>query len=264
MRLQVLSDLHLERSPFTAPAANADAVVLAGDTARGTRGISWAREWAGELPVLYVAGNHEFYGHSAPALVDELRAAAAGSRVIVLENDEVVLGGVRFLGCTLWSDFDYDGEEHRAHSMDLCRRVVNDYEHITYSPTGETLAPDDTRAFHLDSRGWLAERVQQPHDGPTVVITHHAPLIRRRPPSATLRAIAGAFVSDLTDLMGDPVALWIFGHTHLVADLEVNGTRVLSNPRGYPNQPAADFEEGLVIEVEWPRDERPGARASKG
>ena len=202
--------------------------------------------------MLYVAGNHEFYGHAAPALIDELRAAAAGSEVQVLENDEVVLGDVRFLGCTLWSDFDYDGEERRAHSMDLCKRVVNDFEHITFSPTGETLTPADTRSLHCESRRWLAQRVDRPHDGPTVVITHHAPLIRRRPPSAALRAIAGAFASDLTDLMGDQVALWIFGHTHIVADLEVNGTRVLSNPRGYPNQPAADFNPALVIDVPTP------------
>ncbi len=249
MRLHVLSDLHLERAPFTAPGADADAVVLAGDIARGARGIAWARKRAGGLPVLYVAGNHEFYGHAAPALIDELRTAAAGSRIEVLENDELVLGGVRFLGCTLWSDFDYDGEERRIESMKICQRVVNDFEHITFSPTGATLTPNDARSFHLESRRWLAERTRHPHDGPTVVITHHAPLIRRRPPSAPLRAIAGAFASDLTDLMGDTVNLWIFGHTHVVADLEVNGTRVLSNPRGYPNQPAAGFNPDLVIEV---------------
>jgi predicted phosphodiesterase len=252
MRLHVLSDLHLERAPFTSPAADVDAVVLAGDIARGSRGVTWAREWAGALPVLYVAGNHEFYGHSAPGLIDELRAAAAGSRVSVLENNELVLDGVRFLGCTLWSDFDYDGPERRAESMRVCQRVVNDYEHITFDPAGRTLEPDDTRRFHIDSRRWLAERLGQSHDGPTVVITHHAPLIRRRVdgiPNPMLRAVAGAFASDVTELMGDPVSVWIFGHTHIVADVQVDGTRVVSNPRGYPNQPAADFDPGLVIEV---------------
>ncbi len=247
--MHVLSDLHLERAPFDPPRADADAVVLAGDIARGSRGISWARELAGEQPVLYVAGNHEFYGHAAPALIEELRAAAAGSQIQVLENDELIVDGVRFLGCTLWSDFDYDGEERREQSMKLCQRVVNDSEHITFSPTGETLTPADTRELHLDSRRWLAQRLERPHDGPTVVVTHHAPLVRRRPSSAPLRAIAGAFASDLSDLMGGGVALWIFGHTHVVADVEVNGTRVLSNPRGYPTQPAADFDPGLVIEV---------------
>ena len=144
MKLHVLSDLHLEREAFAAPPADADVVVLAGDVARGTRGIEWARGWADGAPVLYVAGNHEFYGHALPELVDDLRRAAEGSAVRVLERDEVVVAGVRFLGCTLWSDFDFGGTEHRAESMRVCGRVVNDYRHIAHA--GRTLRPPDTRA----------------------------------------------------------------------------------------------------------------------
>ena len=250
MRLHVLSDLHLERQSFVPAGVDADAVVLAGDIATGTRGVDWARSWANGRPVLYIAGNHEFYGHAMPGLIDELRQAAVGSSVHVLENDAVVLDRVRFLGCTLWSDFEFDGRERRAESMRLCERVVNDYEHITFGPGGRTLTPRDTRMFHLSSRRWLAARLTQPHDGATVIITHHAPLIRTRPPVPELRALAGAFASDVTDLMGaDRVALWIFGHTHRVADLEVRGTRILSNPRGYPHQPVAGFDPGYVIEL---------------
>jgi predicted phosphodiesterase len=65
-----------------------------------------------------------------------------------------------------------------------------------------------------------------------------------------LRALGGAFASDVTALMGgERAALWIFGHTHRVADLELNGTRVVSNPRGYPHQPVAAFDPALVIEL---------------
>jgi predicted phosphodiesterase len=250
VRLGVLSDLHLEQAELSLDRPDADVLVLAGDIARGTDGIAWARAGSDGRPVLYVAGNHEFYGHSAPALVDKLRAAANGSPVHVLENDAIVLDGVRFLGCTLWSDFDFDGAENREKSMRLCERVVNDYKHIEYSDAGRTLAPEDTREFHLESRRWLAERLEEAHDGPTVVITHNAPLIRRRPRQALWRAIAGAFASDLTELMGsDLVDLWIYGHTHRSADLEIRGTRVLSNPRGYPHEPVADFDPQLVIEL---------------
>jgi predicted phosphodiesterase len=250
MRLHVLSDLHLEQQPFESSAVEADVIVLAGDIDRGTRGVEWAAEWARGRPVLYVAGNHEFYGHALPGLIEELRAAAAGSTVRVLENDQVTLGGVRFLGCTLWSDFEFDGAERRAESMAVCERVVNDYEHIRFGPGGRTLAPRDTRMLHVSSRRWLATRLAQPHDGPTVIVTHHAPLIRGRPPSPVLRAVAGAFVSDVTELMGaDRVALWIFGHTHRPADLEMRGTHVISNPRGYPHQPVDGFDPGFVIDV---------------
>jgi predicted phosphohydrolase len=247
--LHVLSDLHLEQGPFGPRGVESDAVVLAGDIATGTRGLDWARRWAGDRPVLYVAGNHEFYGHEMPGLIDQLRRAAAGSSVRVLENDELTLDGVRFLGCTLWSDFDFDGSERRAEAMRLCERVVNDYKQIRFGPQARALAARDTRMLHLSSRRWLAARLAQPYTGPTVVITHHSPLIRTRPPVPQLRALAGAFASDVTELMGaDRVALWIYGHTHRVADLEVRGTRVLSNPRGYPHQPVAGFDPTCMVE----------------
>lgn len=252
VRLHVLSDLHLERRSSTPPDVDidADAVILAGDVGAGTRGVEWARRVAGERPVLYVAGNHEFYGHAIPELIGELRGAAAGSSVRVLENDEVILDGARFLGCTLWSDFEFDGPERLAHSMKICELVVNDYGHITFGPTGRPLKPGDTRKFHFSSRRWLAARLAQPHDGPTVIVTHHAPLIRARPPQPVHRALAGAFASDVTDLMGiDRVALWIHGHTHRVADVEVRGTRIISNPRGYPHQPVAGYDPACVIDL---------------
>jgi predicted phosphodiesterase len=257
VRLHVLSDLHLEQAPFEVgeAAVLGDVVVLAGDIERGTGGVEWARGLVADRGadghrVLYVAGNHEFYGHELPGLIDELRRASGGSSVQVLENEEVVVDGIRFLGCTLWSDFDFDGVEHRDQSMRLCQRVANDYKHIRFGPGGRTLAPSDTRSCHMSSRRWLAARLEESHDGPTVVITHHAPLIRSQPPMPLLRLIAGAFASDVTELMGgDRVALWIFGHTHRVADLTVHGTRVISNPRGYPHQPVDGFDPALVVEL---------------
>ena len=249
--MHVLSDLHLERRPSIPDPVEADLTVLAGDIARGTAGVEWARGWGDGRPVLYVAGNHEFYGHAIPGLFDELRRAADGSSVRVLENEEVILGGIRFLGCTLWSDFDFDGAERRAEAMRLCERVVNDYEQIRFGPGERVLAARDTRMLHVSSRRWLTRRLAQPHDGPTVVITHHAPLIRTRPATPELRALAGAFASDVTDLMGaDNAALWIFGHTHRFADLDVRGTRILSNPSGYPNEPVAGFDPALVVDVD--------------
>lgn len=254
MRLHVLSDIHTEQAPYEPRPAGADVIVLAGDIGRGTEGIAWARRWAqnggDERPILYVAGNHEFYGHSLPTLIGELREAAAGSSVHVLENDEVVIDGVRFLGCTLWSDFDSDGRERRVRTMALCQRVVNDYRQIRFGRESRALTAHDTRALHVASRDWLATQLARPHAGPTVVLTHHAPLLRWRLPEGPMRAVAGAFASDLTALMGiDRVTLWIYGHTHRAADLEVGGTRVLSNPRGYREERVEGFDRGLVAEV---------------
>jgi predicted phosphodiesterase len=250
VRLQVLSDLHVEFAPFEPAPLDADAIVLAGDTALGTKGVDLARRWFGGRPVLFVAGNHEYYRHALPRLTDELRAAAAGSDVHVLENDELLLGGVRFLGCTLWSDFMAAGPGELDRSMAVCGRLLNDYEVIAHSGDGRTLRPQDTRALHLASRRWLAERIAVPHDGPTVVITHHAPLVRVRPSEPIERALLGAFASDLSPLMAaERVALWIYGHTHRAADFQVDGTRLLSNPRGYPHQPVTAFDAMRVVEV---------------
>jgi predicted phosphodiesterase len=253
LRLHVLSDLHLESAPFEAPQVEADVAVLAGDISTGTQGVDWAKRlsWANDArPVLYVAGNHEFYGQRFPALIDELRQASAGSEVHVLENDEVVIGGTRFLGCSLWSDFNFDGPAQQAASMLLCGKVVNDYRQITGAVDGQPLTPAETLEHHLQSRAWLAERLAQRFNGPTVVITHHAPLIRRRPPRELLRLVAGAFASDVTDLMGaDRTPLWIFGHTHVPADLDVDGTRVVSNPRGYVRESIPEFDPGATVDV---------------
>jgi hypothetical protein len=250
VRLHVLSDLHLERAPFSLPGAQADVLVLAGDIGRGAYGVEWARARAGGRAVVYVAGNHEFYGERLPALLDELRAAAAASAVHVLERGELVLQGVRFLGATLWSDFDFDGAARRAESMQACARVVNDFRHIGYGADAERFSPQLARAVHLASRRWLAERLAASHDGPTVVVTHHLPVILRRPAQPLMRALAGAFASDLSELMGaERAVLWVCGHVHRALDARVSGTRVLSNPRGYPREQVAGFDPALVVEV---------------
>ncbi len=251
LKLHVLSDLHLEHSAFAIPEVDADVLVLAGDIAPGLAGIEWMRRYVDGRPIVYVAGNHEFYGHDLPGLIGRLRDAAVGSQIHVLENDELLIDGVRFLGCTLWSDFDYAGPENRADSMRISERLVNDYRRIRASEFDRTLTAQDTRDLHVASRAWLATSLASHHDGPTVVITHHAPLIRRPPESnALLDAIGGAFASDLSELMdGESADLWIFGHIHRTVDTEVNGTRVLSNQRGYPQEPVSGFDPSLVVEI---------------
>jgi predicted phosphodiesterase len=253
VRVHVLSDLHLERGGEPPAAVDADVVVLAGDIGRGVQGLRTAIGWWPGQRILYVAGNHEPYGHGLPGLIGELRivASAANGRVSVLERDEVVIGGVRFLGCTLWSAFDVAGARERARAMAICGDLVNDYEHIAWTPQARTLRPQDTLRLHRASRRWLAHRLASGFGGPTVVVTHHAPLPpRERIADPLRRALAGAFVSDLTDLMeADRVALWIHGHTHRRVDVAVRGTRVVSNPRGYPHEPVEGFDPGLLLEL---------------
>lgn len=139
MKIHLLSDLHTEFAPFDPPRTDADVVVLAGDTSRGTEGIALARAWFPGLPVLYVAGNHEYYGESFPRLNHKLRAAADEAGVLFMENREVVLGGVRFLGCTLWTDFELFGG--RQESMAAAQAVMNDFRLIRVDPETAVSAP---------------------------------------------------------------------------------------------------------------------------
>jgi len=108
MKLHILSDLHTEFTDFSAPDTGADVVILAGDIGVGLAGIEWAARRFPQVPVIYVPGNHEFYGHDI-GLTEQLKAAVPVD-IHVLNNDTLELEGIRFLGCTLWTDFNLHGE----------------------------------------------------------------------------------------------------------------------------------------------------------
>jgi hypothetical protein len=248
VRLHVLSDLHLEFAPFEMPAVDANAVILAGDVALGTAGARYAIEYSAGRPVLYVAGNHEYYRHSFPDLNDEIRTVTEGTTVHFLENTELVIDRVRFLGCALWSDFTA-GEASVEDAMGASAIFLNDYRQIRRGRSNEPLQPADTLRAHQESREWLTSRLAEPHSGPTVVITHHQPVRWASPPGGD-PWLDGAFVNDMEDLLdGDRVALWVAGHTHWCFDRLVNGTRLVSNQRGYPHEAAGAFDPALTVEV---------------
>ena len=235
MKIRILSDLHLEHShrhpPFALPAADADVVVLAGDIDNGTRAIDWAEATFPGRTVLYVPGNHEYYDADLHTAAAALRARARSSaNVRLLDNDEQVIGGVRFLGSTLWTDFALVGRQHADHAMAESLKYVVDFRKIHVGD--DFLTPQQTIDLHLDAVGFLQERLERPFAGKTVVITHHAPHPNSVHPRWTGNPVNAAFVSDLTRLMGKPV-LWFHGHTHDSFDFTVQGTRVLANPMGY-------------------------------
>jgi len=145
--LSVLSDLHLSLGPLKLPDANADLVVLAGDVGRPKIAASWASSFT--KPVLYVPGNHEFYGDSIAGTVKELKQMCAGTNIRVLDNDEVIVEGVRFLGTTLWTDFMLFGEgAKRAAAMEEAVRSMRDFSRIRAGEKSEVLfTPADAAAL---------------------------------------------------------------------------------------------------------------------
>ena len=253
MRLHVLSDLHLSLAGMDVAETDADLVILAGDIARPDKAVAWARQI--RKPVIYVAGNHEFYNGDLQGTLHELRSHCGGGHIHVLECDAWVYEGVRFLGATLWSDFRVfaDGET-RACSMADAVDLIRDFQRITVdAERSRPFTPQDSQALFDRTSAWLDAQLQQPFDGPTVVITHHAPSPQSIHACFAGSLLNGCFVSDLERLMGaDRVRLWIHGHTHDSFDYTVRGTRVLCNPRGYVMQGVGEnpvFDPALVVEV---------------
>lgn len=253
MKLNILSDLHLGQGALERPSNDADLVILAGDISRPAQALEWAIGLG--KPVLYVPGNHEFYGGSLDGTLAQLRSLAAGTAVQVLDDEEAVIDGVRFLGSTLWTDFALLGDGHaRAAAQAEACRYMRDYSRIFVDEAlQQPLRPADTAARFERHAAWLALRLAQPHDGPTVVVTHHAPS-----PASIHARFAGSlmnacFVSKADALLdGSRVRLWIHGHTHDSFDYELNGTRVVCNPRGYARNGVnenAQFDPDFVVEL---------------
>jgi 3',5'-cyclic AMP phosphodiesterase CpdA len=243
MRIHLLSDLHNEFRPFTPQVLDVDVVILAGDIDVNVRGVAWARQcFSG--PVLYVPGNHEYYGGHLGRTLQKMRLVG-GERVRVLDRDEVIIAGVRFLGATMWTDFAATGNPPMASLS--AQHAMNDFRQIR-TENYRRIRPADLVEQSVKTRDWLCGKLAESFAGQTVVITHHAPSLRslQDSPHAGTHMDA-AYANRWEDLMGgEALALWLHGHCHSAADYDVAGTRVVCNPRGYPGEKTG-FNPGLIL-----------------
>lgn len=256
MKLYVLSDLHLEFSTFEPFKTDADVVVLAGDIGKGTSGIGWARSAFPDKEIVYVPGNHEFYGTQRLETLAAMRIAAQESSVHLLDEDEVVihsqdkLDNVRFLGCTLWTDFMLFGDAKKSTAMSDGQLCLNDFR-VIQEEEKKSFTPARSIELHKMSLAWLKGKLDTPFDGKTVVVTHHLPSKQSVVERFKDSLLSACFASELDYLFGK-MNMWIHGHTHDNLDYEVNGTRVICNPRGYVTYRGAenfDFNPKLVVEI---------------
>ena len=249
MRIHILSDLHLEFAPFTMNDVRADVVVLAGDVHTGRNGIKWILKTITDRPVVYVLGNHEFYGQKIPKLIRDIKEIAEGTNVHVLENDKIEIGGVTFFGATLWTDFNLDGDPVLAEVA--AQTGMTDFRRIRVSPTYRRFRPRDARLFHTQSLEWLAQQKTLASLGMrSVIVTHHAPSRRSIPPRFLSDPLNPAFASNLERFVTESgAALWVHGHIHDHSDFKIAETRVIANPRGYPSEPYTSFDPNLVVEI---------------
>ena len=248
MRLRVLSDLHVEFSDFESPSVESDVVVLAGDIGVGIVALDWVHNRFPETPVVYVLGNHEYYGNELNLAADFKSQARKNIRI--LNNDTTFLDGVRFLGSTLSTDFALFGAGEQFFAMQNARRGMPDFELIRDG--GRQFTPQASRQIFERSRDWLARELSKPFDGKTVVVTHHAPSTMSVAPRFKMDPMSPAFASRLEQLIEEyQPALWIHGHTHDAFDYKLFGTRVVCNPRGYPEEVGRQgFDPALVLDLD--------------
>jgi predicted phosphodiesterase len=253
VKLNILSDVHLSQGPLKVPDVSADLVVVAGDLGRPGAAAAWASNFA--KPVLYVAGNHEFYGDSIAGAMRQLKQLCAGTNIRVLDCDEMIVAGVRFLGTTLWTDFNLFGAgAKRAAALEEAIRSMRDFSRIRAGETSDvSFTPDDAAALFTSEAAWLAAKLAEPFPGQTVVITHHAPSRRSIHPRFADSLLNACFVSDAEHLIdGKRVCLWVHGHTHDSFDYMLNGTRVVCNPRGYAKNGVNEnslFDPNFTVEI---------------
>jgi len=233
MRIAIASDLHIEFRPDLSGLAvpDCDLLVLAGDVeARPDQAAPFfqrlRRQYAG--PILYVLGNHEYYNGVFPRRLDEYRAALASDpSIFLLEKESLVLDGVRFLGTTLWTDFD------NGWHLNNCQSALSDFR-VIRSESGGTFSAGDAWREHRKCRDWLDSAFAEPFSGPTVVVTHHAPSFRSQHPRFAKSPIGGGFCVDMEKQISQwKPALWIHGHLHDPADYLLGETRVVCHPWGY-------------------------------
>jgi len=247
MRIHILSDLHLGFADFQPPATHADVVVLAGDVDVGFRGLRWAQQAFGDTPVIYVLGNHEYYGEALPKLTLKLAAEGENWPVRVLERSALELNGVRFMGCTLWTDLRLHGNLRLAAAA--VGDAMADYHMIRVSPEYRRLRPSDTASLHHAAVEWLQAEWGR-SALPTVVVSHHAPSARSLDPVFGDDPVNAGFASALEPLIETLKPLvWIHGHVHRAADYKIASIRVICNPRGYPEESSNGFDPGLAIEI---------------
>lgn len=256
MRAWVFSDLHIDTAAYELPPTptDLDCIIVAGDVADGhERSARWLREHVVQLglPVIYVAGNHDFFGED---LAEDYAGIYQDASVELLHSGRpaIEIGGTRVIGCTLWTDYAIAGDVDAARSW--ARRSMPDLVSIDLGM--RRVGTRDLLDMHRQQRMVIERALAIPFAGPTIVVTHHAPHPKSLR-SPMLTPDDGSYASDLTAIIEQfEPAIWVHGHVHQSRDFYVGATKIVCNPRGYAitsrdgrRLDNPDFQPQLVIEI---------------
>jgi predicted phosphodiesterase len=234
LKIQLMSDLHLDHSLLEGPSGEADILVLAGDTAAYTE---YALEWIERrvppnMQVLYVPGNHEYERSDILTRDEELKQLFEPlSNVKVLQNEVCEIDGVRFLGTTLWPSFSAFPELGlKSKILDAARTGIIDFSSIRIGD--RAFQPEDAIALNKKACAFLEEELDKPYDGKTVVITHFLPS-RQCVNVAYANNPLNPYMVGGTDALVEKADVWFHGHTHSTVERHIGKCLVRCNPRGY-------------------------------
>jgi predicted phosphodiesterase len=277
VKLQLLSDLHLEAQPQfrVTPAPQADVLVLAGDIGsyQSTSKLADADFGLGQFsprkgwptPVLFVPGNHEYDALDFDVAHARLRETCERLGITWLERETVVLQGVRFIGTTLWTDFDAlalhkntgpgdspDGSRlaRMLKQREKAFRAANFYlQKAATTRHGQPWLASEMRDQALICQAWLREALAQPFAGTTVVVTHFAPSLHSADPRYGLTPGTAGFCNALDDWLA-LTPWWLHGHLHAPSHYVHRGCTVVANPLGYAHKnEQAYFRPDCILEV---------------
>lgn len=257
----IASDLHGHEGhvDWTPPEGDYDAAIFAGDiSSPPAEAIRWIRRQRAldGNDVVYVAGNHESYEGIIEDRIAEGKAVAGNEGIHFLDADDVpVIGGVRVLGCTLWTDYLLGGNQ--AANMQAALRINDSLQIRTSDGTSfpSRFWPSEAYKRHVRERAWLEARLAEDFDGPTICVSHHAPHPGSiHPKYGSADGINASFASDLSGMiLRYQPALFVHGHVHDNHDYMIGDTRIICNPRGYPRYHHGHENKGfipdLVVEV---------------
>lgn len=243
MKIVPASDLHIEFPLTNLDQAtdfpdDADVIVLAGDLEVGVSSFEEVLGIAQRFPeaeIVWVAGNHEFYNRHIDSQIDFYRKVSAETdRIHFLENDSVQIGTIKFIGCTLWTDFSILGETERA--MEVAGRSITDFS-LIQTRNGEWFSPQDAADRFEESCSYLEKELSNAPPETTVVVTHFPPGLDTCNQNFGLGTITAYFQANVDPIIDKyQPALWVYGHNHYSNDLQRGRTRLVSNQLGYPSE----------------------------
>ncbi len=233
MKIQILSDLHIEYDYLEIPNVGADILILAGDIGLGVSSVKYIEKFRKNYKeVIYVPGNHEYYGGNISMVAKEMSEICEECDIKFLDNNHLLLGDICFIGSTLWTDFRLYGEELEkiGFYMNRARNALNDFNLIRYASM--YFNPSHCASLSLIAQKYIQENLEKYKDKKKIVVTHHAPSMKSIHEKYLGNILNPCFANNLDDLVSQS-DIWIHGHVHNSFDYSIGEARVLANPRGY-------------------------------